>query len=122
MRAIVSANSKMRLSCVTMITARSPSIAIERSNSKIDMTGFVVERRRRFVAHQQLRPMNQCAGDRHALLLAAGKLAGKIVHAVGHAHLRQERSGGRHCLAFRISLDHQRHGRVFGRRERRAAN
>ena len=44
----------------------------------------------RFVAEQQERIANQRAGDRGALLLAAGELAGTMIQAVAEADLREQ--------------------------------
>ena len=48
-----------------------------------------VERRQRLVEQQHLRADRQCAGDRHALLLAAGQLARIASRVVRHAHHAQ---------------------------------
>src|SRR5262249_24320372 len=50
------------------------------------LSQLAVQGRRRLVADQEPRPVDQGPGDGHALLLAARKLAGKGVGAVGHAH------------------------------------
>ncbi len=44
-----------------------------------------VERARRFIHQQHLRTHGQCAGDGHALLLAAGELGRAMVGAVGQS-------------------------------------
>jgi len=44
--------------------------------------GFGIERTGRFVAQQHLRPLGNGAGDCHSLLLAAGELGGKMIHAL----------------------------------------
>ena len=44
---------------------------------------LAIERARRFVGQQDFRVVDERAGDGHALHLAAGKLAGLLVHVVG---------------------------------------
>ncbi len=48
-----------------------------------------VQRRQRFVEQQQARPVDQRAGDRHALALAAGKLCRHAPALVRQAYVLQ---------------------------------
>ena len=54
---------------------------------------FAVERRGRFVGEQDLRVLGQGAGDRDALLLAAGQGVGPLVQTMTQAHFFQRRGG-----------------------------
>ena len=58
-----------------------------------------VERRGDLVEQHQLGLHRQRAGDRDALLLAAGELLGIGLRLVGEAHLRQHRSASSRCSA-----------------------
>lgn len=49
-----------------------------------------VESARRLVEEQNLRFESHCAGYRHALLLAAGKLAGIVVHLLAESDLAKQ--------------------------------
>jgi hypothetical protein len=53
--------------------------------------GHAVEVAGGFVGDDQRRVGHQCAGNGHALLLAAGELVGVVVHAVGQADHGQRR-------------------------------
>ena len=59
----------------------------------------VVERARRLVAQKELGVLRQRAGDRHALLLAAGELTGEVVRTLGKANLIQNRRRVERILA-----------------------
>src|SRR6185312_3025736 len=52
--------------------------------------GLRVERAGGLVAQQDLRAVRQCAGDAHALLLAAGELRGVLVRVLGQTHALQQ--------------------------------
>ena len=53
------------------------------------MPVFVVQGAGRFVAQQQFGFLGDGAGDRDALLLAAGQLRGEVVEPVGKPHLAE---------------------------------
>ena len=66
------------------------------------LAGFVVKRARGLVAQKQLGVLGQCAGNGHALLLAARKLRRKVSEAVAQANLMKrllgiERIGANLC-------------------------
>ncbi len=76
-------------SWVTMMMVL-PCSAIELLQQAQDLFGVVaVEIAGGFVADQEGRVGDDRAGDRHALLLAAGQLAGAVVGAIGQAHQGQ---------------------------------
>ena len=50
---------------------------------------FVVQSAGGLVAQHQLGIFSKRSGNGHALLLAAGKLRGEVIHAVRKAHLRK---------------------------------
>ena len=50
------------------------------------MRGFRVEGGRGFVGKQEGRVAGECAGDTDALFLAAGKLFGVVIAAIGETH------------------------------------
>ena len=52
---------------------------------------FRVECRRRLVKENDLRRRGQSTGNRHALLLSAGKFSGEAVRLLQHADLLQQR-------------------------------
>ena len=74
-------------------------------------TGPGVERARGFVGKHDATTVHQRARDRHALLLAAGELAGAMVKAFGQPQRGQELLGalmaarGRHARVHRRHLD-----------------
>ena len=57
------------------------------------LAGPRVEVAGRLVGHEDRRAVDQRPGDRHALLLAAGELAGVVVHPVAQAHLAEHLDG-----------------------------
>ena len=57
------------------------------------LAGFIVERARGLVAQKQLGVLCQCAGDGHALLLAARKLCRKVAQALAQANLAKRLFG-----------------------------
>ncbi|MCY1232780.1 hypothetical protein D9M72_452940 [compost metagenome] len=80
------------------------------------LTQVLVERRQRFVEQQEFRPGDDGAGQRHALLLAAGELARPAAfHAFQSYHLQ---GGGDLFTARRLgdARDFQRIGDVFADR------
>ncbi|ESQ67962.1 hypothetical protein PA15_0306525 [Pseudomonas aeruginosa HB15] len=72
-----------------------------------------VQRRQRFVEQQQARPVDQRAGDRHALALAAGKLCRHAPALVRQAHVLQGLFDAGVDLALRHSGHLQREGDVL---------
>ena len=52
-------------------------------------TGAAIEGTGGLICEDQLRLAYQCAGNGYALLLAAGKLRGMVIHALGKPHLRE---------------------------------
>ena len=74
--------------------------------------GLGIQRAGRLVAQQQRRVLAQRAGDGHALLFAAGKLGGEVVHALAEADLLHDGLG-----VERILADLPRQLDVFKRRE-----
>ena len=73
----------------------------------------------RLVGKHHLGVRDECARDAHALLLSAGHLVGKVIHAVFESHAAE------HFLRLQQShvrvdaLEHQRHGHIFRRRQLR---
>ena len=76
--------------------------------------GRLVEIAGRLVGDQDARLRRQRAGDRHALLLAAGKLAGIVRDAVAKADRRE--LARRHAERIAMAGKLQRHGDVLQRR------
>ena len=73
----------------------------------------------RLVGEHHLGVRDECARDAHALLLTAGHLVGKVIHAVFESHAAE------HFLCLeqphvRVdALEHERHGDIFRRRQLR---
>ena len=67
----------------------------------------------RLVRKQQRRVMDQCPGNRHALLFPAGQLVGKTRAAVGQPHRVQEFSGPPDLRRAAVSVQFQRQADVF---------
>ena len=76
------------------------------------LAGFVVKRARGLVAQKQLGILGQCAGDGHALLLAARKLRRKVGEAFTQADLAKRLFG-----IERIGADLRREFDVLKRRQ-----
>ena len=72
--------------------------------------GVGIEVAGRFVGHDELRIGDQRTGDRHALLLAAGKLSGKVLHAISQPN-HFERSSDVPAAIFRIEPGEQKRKR-----------
>ena len=53
----------------------------------------------RLIAEENRRPIDQGAGDGHALLLPTGKLIGFVIQAVGQAHLFEQLRGSTRSIA-----------------------
>ena len=53
------------------------------------LSGFTIERAGGFVGHDDGRVIEQSAGNRYPLLLAAGKLRRSVIHAFIHTQRRQ---------------------------------
>ena len=75
----------MSSSCVTMTMVMPLIVEFLEHAHDLD-AGLAVEVAGRFVGQQEGRLVDQGAGDGHALLLAAGKLVGMVVGAVGESH------------------------------------
>ena len=80
--------------------------------------GFI-EVARRFIGQQQPGVANQGSRQRHALLLAAGKLSGPVVGTIFQVDLPEPVRCHCECLASTLAARHQRHGYVFKRRKLR---
>ena len=71
--------------------------------------GVAVEIAGRLVGEQQARPVDQGAGQRHALLLATRKLARIVVEALLETDFGEEPAGGGEGVAVACELHRQRH-------------
>ena len=76
------------------------------------LPGARVERAGGFVGHDDRRPVDQGARDRHALLLAAGEFAGTMLHAFAQTHRRQRFRGAALTFGRRHARIAQRHRHV----------
>ena len=81
--------------------------------------GGCVEVPGRFVRKQEFGLGDERAGERDALLLAAGEFAGAVVGAVRQADVVEPLCGGGKRLFVRDATGEERHGDVFERRELR---
>jgi hypothetical protein len=79
--------------------------------------GLGIQAARGLVGQQQSRLANQRAGQRHSLLLAAGKLAGAVQSARFQAYFFEPLGGAMFGLMPANSSDSQRHSDIFKRRE-----
>ena len=110
----------MRLSCVTMITARSPSMAIV-AQAAPESCGRSLRRAPRSARRTPASADGAPAPGRspHA---AAGRRKACPADCSTRSPmpiLREQLLRLGHCFPLRIALDHQRHRRVLGRRQRR---
>jgi hypothetical protein len=74
----------------------------------------VIQSRRRFVADDQVGFMDECSGEGHALLLAAGKLARKELGAASKAQAVQERASPVDGLGTFHARGEKGYGSIFG--------
>jgi hypothetical protein len=73
------------LSCVIITIGH--TLIVEHLEKLHDLrAGLAVQRAGRFIGEQDLRIVDDCAGDRHALALAAGKLVRLEIHAVAETY------------------------------------
>ena len=70
--------------------------------------GLAVQRAGGLVRQQNVRVVDQRAGDGHPLHLAAGQLVGQLVDVLAQAHLLQRRDGAAAALGTRHAGDGQR--------------
>ena len=90
-----------------MITVVVPSCSIDpRDRGQHDLAGLVIERAGRLVAQQHIGRFDDGAGDRDALLLAAGKLRGKMIEPPFESDQRQRLAWVERLVG---DLVHQRH-------------
>ena len=81
------------------------------------LTGFRIERACWFVGQDHLAAVHQGACDRHALLLATGKLAWLVMHAVAQAQPLQQLLGTRVAHRAGTAGIHRRHFHIAARVE-----
>ena len=73
---------------------RQPLLLVETSEQRDHvLAGAAVEVAGRLVTHEDRRAVDECPGDRHALLLAAGELGGMVVEPVGEADALERLTG-----------------------------
>lgn len=88
---------------------RRPVFAIERKQQVGNfIPGLPIEVAGRLIGKQQLRAPVEGAGQRHPLLLAAGKLRRKMVQALAQPQLLQQRSGAAPALAVALAAQQRR--------------
>ena len=75
---------------------------------KQDLAVLAVEITGGLVGHNQLGAVHQRPGDGHPLLLAAGKLVGFVLQAVGQSHVGEQLAGVVRIILPMIALDHAR--------------
>lgn len=75
------------------------------------LAGFRVEVAGGFIGKEDLRPMDKGAGERDALLFAAGKLEWVMIEAVAETNLRQQVFGV--LLSTRFTTEFERDEHVF---------
>ncbi len=80
------------------------------------LAGVGVQRAGRLVGQDDIRPVDQGAGDGDALLLAAGEFVGAVVGAVAQADALQRRAGAAQALLAGQPGVHQRQGDLFDSR------
>ena len=99
---------RCRCSCVTMTTVM-PCAFSSVSSRMMSSRGLRVERAGRLVGQDQLRPVDQRARDRHALLLAAGQLGRRVAGALGQARRAPAPRSARSCALGRLDagIDHR---------------
>lgn len=78
-----------------------------------DAAGLAVQCASRLVSQNQRRLVDHGAGNRHTLLLAAGKLVRLVLHALGHANAVQPLLGTAGTLARRDARVQHRQFDVF---------
>ena len=81
--------------------------------------GLGIEVAGRLVGKHHLGPRDKRARDADALLLSAGHLVGKVIHAVLQSHAAEHLSRLQQPRLGRHALEHQRHGHVLRRRQLR---
>ena len=98
-----------------MITVVVPSCSLTRAiAAEHDLAGLVVERAGRLVAQQHVGRLDDGAGDRDALLLAAGKLRGEMVEPLVRARpapAPRAASSGLSAISF-TSATFSQHGQA----------
>ena len=73
----------------------------------------------RFIGQHEIRFLQQCPGDSHALLLAAGEFSGLVMEPLSQADFLEQDGGFLLDVLERASLDERRHAGVFERGELR---
>jgi hypothetical protein len=81
-------------------------------------TGILIESRGRFIADQERRLVDECAGDGDALLLAAGKCVGAAFLAALETDFVDNRERASVGFVVRATLNEQRHHHVLHHGER----
>ena len=93
-------------------------LVVEAKQKVVDLVGGAgVEVAGRLVGEQQVRAHDEGAGDRHALLLTAGELAGAMVQAVRQTDRLEHVAGPLARLLVGDSADQRGHHRVLERGE-----
>lgn len=89
---------------------RGPLLTIEFEQQIGDaLAGGGVQVARRFVGEQDVRLAGKGPGDRHALLLAAGKLSRIMGHPLGQTDPLEQRGGALACIGTAMKLQRQHH-------------
>ena len=87
-------------SCVTMMIVRPAALSVAEERHEFGR-GLRVEVAGRFVGEQHRGIVDECAGDRDALLLAAGEFVGPVRRAVGEADFAESLRRRREAFALR---------------------
>src|SRR5437868_482852 len=99
---------------------RDAEAAVEVEQQLVDpFAGRLVEITGRLVGEQEARLQDESAGERHALLLAAGQLPGPVIEAVTQADQLEHLASDARRLLARQPADQRRHGGVVQRGELR---